>query len=620
MFMKKIFIHLLVISMTFPFIVSCSDFLDKEPDDMLTLKMVFEDKKRTEEWLATIYTQVPDLTSEPIFMFRALSDEVYITPELAQYGYSFVVNAIQGNWNPLTTMPTDIWANGYKAIRSAYIFMEEVRALPDQGVTQEDAEFMRMEARFLIAYIYSRILSFYGPCPLVTELVSSSTSIEDLMKARTPYDEIVDWLDKELLELSRFFPEKLPLESVQFGRPTKGICLAVRARLLLYAASPLFNGNSDYADVVNPDGTPLFSQTYDPNKWKKAADAIREFLNVAENNVYSLYTQKNENGTIDPFLSFQNLFLTTAETNKEIIFGRATINRAEWGRRTQPRNIGGSGFISPIQSLVDAFFMRNGLPITDPYSGYSETGFTTDPIFYENTSYNLADPARTKGLVVATNVFNMYANREPRFYISIRYNNQYIPAYNSYTELMYNQPAGRPNHDSPQCGYLPRKGVSPDDMPRTAAYPYRPGIIMRLGEFYLNYAEALNESDPENPEILKYMNLIRERAGIPQYGTGEGRIKPPANQSEMRNAIRMERRVELCLEGEIRYNDIRRWKIAEEVFSNPITGMNAYASTPNEYYVRTNVAQVLFNKKMYLWPIKQSYLDNNPNLVQNKFW
>ncbi|MDR1202718.1 MAG: RagB/SusD family nutrient uptake outer membrane protein [Tannerellaceae bacterium] len=617
--MKKISWILISIYSVAAILTSCADFLDKEPDDMLTLEMVFDDKKRTEEWLATIYTQVPDLLSESNFTFRILSDDLFISPELQQFGASFVVNAIQGNWNPLTDMSIDVWNNGYKAIRSAYIFMQNVKALPEQGVSERDAEFMRMEARFLIAYIYSRILSFHGPCPLITELVPPSSSVEELMRTRTPFEEIVNILDKELMELSAFFPEVLPQEAMQFGRPTKGICLAVRARLLLYAASPLFNGNPDYTDVVNPDGTPLFPQSYDPDKWRKAADATRLLLDVAEKGVYNLYVERYSNGEIDPFLSFQNLFLTTAETNKEIIFGRASVDY-NWARRTQPRNIGGSGFLSPPQGLVDKFFMRNGLPITAPNSGYTETGFTSEPIFYENTSYDLADEERTKGLVVGKDVFNMYANREPRFYISIRYNNQYIPAYNLYTQLMFNQAAGRPNHDSPQCGYLPRKGVSPNDLPRTSAYPYRPGIIFRLGEFYLNYAEALNECDPGNPEILKYVNLIRERASIPQYGNGEGMISPPSGQDNIRELIWTERRVELCLEGEVRYNDIRRWKIAEEIFSEPLMGMNAYGATPEEYYVRTIVTQPKFDKKMYLWPIKQTFIDNNPNLIQNKFW
>jgi len=617
--MKNIIWKLIGIYSIVLLLSACSDFLDKEPDDMLTLDMVFEDKKRTEEWLATIYNQVPDLFSESSFMFRALSDDIFVSPELQQYGMSFVVNAVQGNWNPLTEMPMDIWSNGYKAIRSAYIFMDNVKALPDQGVSEQDAQFMKMEARFLIAYLYTRILSFYGPCPLITELISPDIPVEELMKTRTPYDQIVEWLDKELLELSNYFPEKLPQEAVQFGRPTKGICMAVRARMLLYSASPLFNGNPDYADVVNPDGTAIFSQSYDAGKWKKAADATKELLDLAEKGTYSLYVEKHSSGSIDPFLSYQNLFLTTGEKNREIIFARPVINY-DWPKRTQPRNIGGSGFLSPPLGLVDQFFMRNGLRITDSNSGYSETGLTTEPIFYENTSYDLADPDRTKGMVVGKDVFNMYANREPRFYISIRYNNQYIPAYNLYTQLMFNQAAGRPNHDSPQCGLLPRKGVSPDDMPRTTAYPYRPGIIMRLGEFYLNYAEALNECDPGNPQILEYINRIRERAGIPQYGKGVNMITPPSGQDEMREVIRTERRVELCLEGEIRYNDIRRWKIAEDIFSKPFMGMNAYGATAEEYYVRTVVTQPKFSKKMYLWPIKQTFIDNNPNLLQNKFW
>jgi len=623
---NRIWNFICIVSLVLTF-SSCSDFLDKKPDDMLTLEQVFEDKTRTEEWLASIYNQaVPNLFSEANFSYRGLSDDIFISPELQQYGMSFEINAMQvGSWNPSTKMSIDVWTSGYKAIRSAYIFINNVKALPSQGVTEEDAEFMRNEARFLIAYTYTRILSLHGPCPIVKSMVSSNASIEDLMQMRTPYDESVEWLDQELLKLSNYFPTTLKTEATQFGRPTKGICLAVRARLLLYAASPLFNGNPDFANVKNQDGTALISQSYDPNKWKKAADATKLLLDMVAEGAYSLYTEMNTNGTIDPFLSYQNLFLTTAQTNKEIIFARplnaSVVSNFIWVKRAYPRNMGGSGFISPPLGLVDEFFMKNGLPITDSNSGYSETGFTTAPISYNNTSYDLADATRTKGRVVATGVFNMYANREPRFYISIRYNNEYVVAYNAKTAFKYGEAGGRPNHDSPQCGHLPLKGISSSDYPTTPTYsPARPGIIMRLGEFYLNYAEALNEYNPGSTDILKYINLIRERAGIPQYGTDQGMITPPNSQDEMRKAIRKERRVELCLEGEIRYNDIRRWKIAEEIFSTPVMGMNANGTTNATFYQRTMVSQYKFNKKMYLWPINQTYIDNNPNLVQNPFW
>lgn len=596
---------------------SCTKFLDKEPDDMLTQEMVFDDRRRVEEWLARCYNLMPDVREgAQSYVFDNLTDDMYMSVELAQWITPFSISARQGNWGPLTDMGFDLWADTYRAIRSALIFINEVRPLPHQALTAERVEGMKMEARFLIAYYYSRLISFYGPVPLVTNLFESDATTEDLMRMRTPFDEIVEHLDKELLELSEFFPVSLAEENTQFGRPTKGICLAVRARLLLMAASPLFNGNPDYRDVVNPDGTLLFPQSYDETKWRKAADAQKALIDLAETGAYELYLKHHSNGNIDPFLSFRDLFLTTAENNREIILARPATGLDGYVRKRYPRGAGGQGWLAATQNLVDQFFMRNGLPIWHENSEYVEAGFTAEPIYYDNTTYNVGSSSRESGLVVDKGIYNMYANREPRFYVSIRFNNQYIPSVDRTTQYKNGGMDGRPSHDSPQTGYNPRKAISDEDRPLEGNFVYRPGIIMRLAEFYLNYAEALNEYEPGHPDILKYMNLVRERAGLPGIPDDVLGI-----QDSMRNAIRQERRVEFACEGEIRYNDIRRWKIADRVFGQePTMGNNVYGTTDAEFYQRTVVMENVFHPKMYLWPIRQNYLDNNPSLVQNKFW
>src|SRR5690606_17940346 len=326
------------------------------------------------------------------------------------------------------------------------------------------------------------------------------------------------------------------------------------------------------------------------------------------------------NGRIDPFLSFQNLFLKTANVNKEIIFGRATNSRNWYNGVSNPRGCaGGSGYYGSTQNLVDAFFMKNGLPINDPTSGYVETGFSTSQTIYPNTKYDLGGSARTEGLVSETGTYNMYVNREPRFYITLWHDNQWIPRANRTTQFKNGGQDGGPTHDSPQSGYLNRKGVNPEADPRNNNVPYQPAIILRLGEFYLNYAEALNEVTPGHADILKYVNLIRERAGIPTYGSGAGQIDISTDQGTMREIIRRERRVEFAMEGDVRYNDIRRWKIAEDIFRAPIYGMNRSASN-NSFYQRTAYMTRSWTKRNYFWPIYQNYRDNNENLVQNKYW
>lgn len=632
--MKKISIIILSIVISYMF-SSCSDYLDKTPDDQLTLEMVFNDKVRTEQWLTGIYPiiQNPQFDAMRNIGTIPIGDDAQIAFAMSQFypEWDFILTSNQGGINPLYKIPCNLWENTYIYVRSALIFLKEVKPLPLQGLTSSNVEQMKNEARFLIAYGYQKMLEYYGPFPLVTELMSSDVALQDMLLPRTPYDEIVSWLDEQYTTLAKFFPARYDNPNIMYGRPTKGMCLALRARLHLYAASSLFNGNSDFSDMINPDGNHLFSTSYDKEKWRKAAEATRNFLDLAEAGYYDLYREYKD-GEIDPFLSFQNTFLTTGDMNPEIVFPRSS-NGYEWINKVgNPRAfVGGSGYYGATQNLVDAFFMKNGLspivgynadhsPIINPESGYTETGFTTGTISYSNTNYDL-NSSRTKGLVVESGVFNMYANREPRFYISVWYDNESIPLAGRRTQFKYEGLDGGPTHDSPQCGYLLRKFVHPQADPKNNIFPYQPGIVLRLAEFYLNYAEALNEYDYSSNlnEILKYINLVRERAGIPIYGTNTGDIPIPATQNQMREAIRKERRVEFALEGDIRYNDIRRWKSAEELFETPIYSMNRLARD-NSFYNRTIFMTRIFTKKNYLWPIHQNYIDNNPNLIQNKFW
>lgn len=631
--MKKMYRYLIALLLVST--MSCNKFLDKMPDDALTLEMVFNDRQRTEEWLAGIYNKVPDPLMDYTRQWGStfFTDDAQIAIAMGQFNeyWEWVVANNQGGVSPSHRPPVDIWGNAYKDVRSALLFIDHVKPLENQGQTAEMVQQMKMEARFLIAFYYHKMLEVYGPFPLITQLVGADTPLEQVIVPRTPLDEIVNWLDTEYRALANFFPATYSNADQMFGRPNKGICMALRARLWLYAASPLYNGNTEYADVVNPDGTPIFPQTYDPDKWNKAAQVTREFLDFAEEGNYELYKEYYPNGRIDPFLSFQNLFLKTANINKEIIFGRATNSRNWYNSISNPRGfVGGSGYYGSTQNLVDAFFMNNGLspitgyqgdgsPIINPESGYIETGFSASQTFYPNTKYDMGGSSRAEGLVSEAGTYNMYVNREPRFYITLWHDNQWIPRAARNTQFKSGGLDGGPTHDSPQSGYLNRKGVNPEADPKNNNVPYQPAILLRLGEFYLNYAEALNEASPGHPDILKYVNLIRERAGIPTYGTAAGQINIATDQDNIREIIRKERRVEFAIEGDVRYNDIRRWKIAEDIFQTPIMGMNRSASN-NSFYTRTTYMIRAFSKRNYFWPIYQTYIDNNPNLVQNKYW
>ncbi|WP_258099083.1 RagB/SusD family nutrient uptake outer membrane protein [Marinoscillum pacificum] len=616
----KILRYILIISVLTS-VSACSDYLDKMPDDQLTLEMVFNDKTRTEDWLAGIYSNIPD----PYWGFArsigydALSDDMAPSARWEQWGWG-VIGKQTGNWNTATGWDPNYWSELPKRIRAAYIFMENVRPNPSQKVTEVEVENMKNEARFLIAYYYWLMLEAYGPVPFTLGLTASDASEEELFIGQTPFDQIVDWIDSELVQLSTLLPDSYS-ENQKFGRATSIMCLAVRARMLLFAASPLTNGNPDYAGHVNDKGEELFNSTYDPGKWNRAALASKELIDAADAAGHELYYEYNDDGTIDPFLSYQNMmFKRSSDGNREILFSRPNCDTWEYDKHAQPRGTGGNGGMSVTQSLVDAFFMKNGLPIDDPNSGYTEDGFSTEPEF-RNTKWIevQGNQEGNEGKVTLEGTYNMYCNREPRFYISVLYNRAWFRREDRTTRFLSEEWDGGPTHDAPQNGYLVRKKVHPDHDPRNGINPYRPGILYRLGEAYLNYAEALNESSPGNPDILTYVNLIRERAGIPGLPSGLG-------QDEMREAIRRERRVELNCEG-IRYDDIRRWKMGEEVLNAPFMGMNFNGTqisddenNPDAYFIRTMYQQRVFTKKNYWFPVPQSERDKNPNLVQNPYW
>lgn len=604
-------------------LTSCVDYLDKESDTELTLPMVFEDKTRTEGWLANVYSHVPD----PYWGYARklgwdiLSDDMTASERWRQWDWK-VIPMLLGEWTPSTDWDGNYWSRLPQLIREANIFIENVHPLPDQGISATEVTYMKAEMRFMIAYYYYLLSNTYGPVPFKPNYIAPTDfNLADLMEGQRPYYEVVDWVDKELKEVAEILPVKYT-EARKYGRATSIMCHAVRARMLLFAASPLVNGNPDYANHKNKDGENLFSTTADKTKWAYAAQACKELIDAAEAAGHKLYTEKNDDGTIDPFMSYQNLFLTRYdEGNTEILFARPGGSEyGEYEKHATPAASGGSGGLGVTQSLVDAFFMENGLPINDDNSEYVETGYSVSDETRGNTVW---DTEVNGGAISKENTYNMYCHREPRFYITVSYNNSYFTQEKRVFNF-FNGSADNPHtHDAPQNGYLIRKKISPDLNVKQGTYKYRPGIVYRLGEAYLNYAEALNESDPGNGDILVYLNKIRERAGIRQYTTGatdDNFIHVDLNdQAEMRKLIRAERRVELSCEG-IRYDDLRRWKEAENVLNGDFYGMNFSGKNNSSFYVRTPYLKRVYKKAYYWFPIHQSEIDKNDKLVQSPYW
>lgn len=622
---------------------SCSDFLDKEPDDQLDLKTVFENRTNMERWLAYIYSLTPKFYSYD--GADAVADE--LAPSVGWESQGFKAIYYQnGNWTAESPGVISYWKTFPKAIRSAYTFIDNAHPIAD--VSEKEVNYMKAECRFFIAQFHAMLAMTYGAIPIIRGAAEETTG-ETLYLKQQPFYTVVDWAANEMLEASRLLPPFYDDDN-KYGRVTSLICLAMRARLLTFAASDLVNGNPDpeMVKMKNSDDEPIFSKEHDSKRWLQAVEANKLLIEEAEKAGHKLYVEYLSDGmTIDPFLSYQNaLMLRRNQGNMEIIFPRTYDDGGYFDRQANPRSMGGAGAIGVTQSLVDAFFMKNGLPaitgytndgatpVINPESGYSETGYSSDNESFD-TKYMYAtekgDASKDKNVIVPANTYKMYCGREPRFYISVLYNEEYHWGKKKVTNFFNGGEDGGPSHDSPCAGYLIRKRVDPTAIPTQSSgiYKNRHGCLYRLAEAYLSYAESLNEYSIETgtysanlKEILKYINRIRKRAGIPEYSdrTEDGKITAPSDPVEMRKLIRRERRVELNCEAGLRFDDLRRWKEAETALNGKFYGMNMLAKKENRdlYYQRTVYQTRKFIS--YWWPIPQDELDVNTNLRQLPGW
>ena len=567
---------------------ACEKYLDKTPDETLPLELAFSNRADTERFLYAIYSYMPvsqNLWTEGGEPFDGLADEVDITWNRSNYP-TFAMNL--GNWGPSANR-YDRWGYYYRAFRQMGIFLANVDKSPIEASLKEQ---YKAEVYFLRGYYYLWLLRTYGPVPLVTEVQSIDTQTFEY--ARNSFDEVLTQILKDFDAAAAVLP--LKHENIWAGKPTKGAALALKARALLWAASPLNNGNSWYSALANADGKKLFPTAYNAARWSELAAACKAVLDL---NQYELYRENGADGKPSPLLSYKNLFL--AQYNqREIIFGLNLSGGSsnDIDRHTSPRSKGGWNGIGVTQELVDRYEMANGRPISDPASGYVETGFSTT-----------ATPYAPRG------TWNMYVGREPRFYASVTYTGA-VWFDNTIVDFAFRAKDGKAGgrDDHSRTGYLVRKFNDPAN--QFISYRARAKLfpLMRLADVYLMYAEALNETDGPTPAAQLYLNKVRERAGLPAVAT-------TLSKEQLRERILHERAIELAFEHN-RYFDLRRMKKGE-LMGGAFHGMdvdrgNTYQDA--DYYKRTVFETRVFEQKHYLWPIPQAEIDRLRTLVQNPGW
>ena len=601
-------------------------FLDQVPNDRLTTDEIFKSVTTTQQFLNDVYAYIPDEANQRFVTggvgrgnagpWTGASDE-------AKYTWSFVYsgNMDLGSWDPTNAPVNTFWNRYYQGIRAASDFMIGVDQCqlcklppPNQPNVPALSVQWKAEARALRAMYYYYLVRMYGPVVLLGDVPAPLDATQDeILLPRSSMDECVNFivqeLDKAMPDLIQDKSDPRFLSSGEtYGRITRSVAHAFKVQALMLAASPLFNGNTSYANLKNDDGKQLISQQYDEGKWKKAADAAKEFIDRFVPSTHKLFVKNDVGGNFSPYLSTRDVM--TTDWNDEWIFGRpaASIGTMQYDRTpyhagAPPVSKGGGG-LSVTQSMVDAFFMANGRSIDDPASGYVYSGFS-----------NFQAPGDGQ----ARQTYNQWANREPRFYVNVTYHgSRWLNTANGDIISTFNYSGNSgvkvSGSDYPPTGYVVRKNAPTGNW----ADGGRSLVLMRLPLIYLDYAEALNEYKPGDADIVKYVNLIRERAGIPLYGSGPNALPIPPGKDAMRDAIRKERRVELAFEN-VRYFDVRRWKIGEQVLNGPAYGLSIGEDGLTFYNPRVFETRV-FNQKHYLWPLPQNELNINRKLKQNTGW
>lgn len=638
---------------------SCDEYLDQQPLDLpTTTEDVFATRQKAEQALYRCYSWMPKpwnlISSDDGWGWDAVGDLVVTA---FQRGDDKIRN---GSWNP-TAVPYKQWATMYKGISDCNYFLANIDMCPQ--LTDNDKMQYKAEVRFLRAYMYNYIIRLYGPVALMGDEVVDPNNV--VVKGRNTFEECVDYVANEFYQAAQVLP---PVQSEKWtGKPTKGAALGLRSQLLLFAASPLFNpkdGSLYKGWTSKATGQELMPQTYNEQKWKDAADAAKLVIDMPE---YSLVEKTGADGKLDPYASLRGVFLD--DWNSEVLWGRYGANKAFLQRLYPSSWKDGWGGYAVTQKLIDAFAMNNGVypvtgysdddtgrgtglqPIIDPRAedaGYSETGATEFEHPYDHT-VNLT--------------YNMYVNREPRFYTNIIYDGMLMPFVVNestypenqngvlFTQVNYgpNGNANSGNNYAP-TGYGVRTYVSRACDPTKGNFIFPVMPFIRLAEVYLNYVEALIElNDLDNPDLLYYWNRIRSRAGVPDIEEVYPEII--GNQDKMREYLRRERMIELPFEN-LRYFDLRRWQIADKVLPGPAHGMNVRASDgsgngqssdngkgydgkhPNVYNPidpdapffkrveqdRVTKDYVFESPKHYLYPLEQRELDRNKMIEQAPGW
>ena len=691
--MKAKLLSILLAGATALTFTSCDDYFDDVPDNATSLEAVFANRGQSLKWLSNIYTYIPDNTN---VRYNSRTNGNWPMASIEGYlPWDHIVanNIILGTLYPSTGFVKTQWTEYYRGIQYANIYLANIDK--NSAMLADEREWSKAEVHALRAYFYFNLVKEFGPVPLIGDKVYSvDTPLDEMMMPRNTLDECWDYIIAELKaaldggKLKSTFGEDGSVDSQYKGNLTQEAVEGILAEVYLYRASYLFNGDPYYQTMANKDGTKLFPQSKDMQKWKDARDAAKRIIDSGK---FKLVLRDQSGKLVDDVKKadpYKSCFYSAIGRvdNEEMIFLRTNANNDSY--IIKPRHTGISGNVDrgagaysiPLQ-FIDLFFMSNGKRIDDveqkPISQVT-TFKADDPVYpvYDTqnltskdkdgndiamnarnslstakyvdrfSSYNYFTPGSGKGIM------KQFYCREPRFYLAVTFQNRrwdYDQANTYYTDMSFNGNSGSDGktHDYPIFGTIVRKLYWEKESNIDGA------VMLRLGEVYLNYAEACAQLG-ENKEALKYVNLIRSRAGINEYalnraeeGTKDARNKGKIyvgdlehDQELLLKVIYRERLIELSYESK-HYFDVRRWGVADMAegdgwvyptwhkggeggdmigFNVNNEGSDAEKANSLNFYKRVKTQHRIFTKRMSLFPIPQEEVNRDKQIVQNEGW
>lgn len=620
-------------------IYSCSDVLNQAPDGKISLEEVFGDNDKTMYYLNTCYSGINAKGCLYFFWSRGPvnwcddswdADDLDVSWAASRRYYDGNASAsdFPANYNAGDSGNESVsWARSFQRIRNCAVFLQNI---PNAKVNSEsDRSRWTAEAHILRAYYYSELLMWFGcSLPIIREPYTYDADFSKV--ERSSFHDVVEFIveDCDAALACEELPWRITTDS-EAMRMTKAVAWAIKSRMTLFAASPLYNDGNNY--------------------WEEAYSVNKAAVQALESNGYALYDKLNQAavwGDEKAYLptaasQYFNEYFCNSGAYAADPADKETIYQLRDGANLDLANIDGIGAIlgyktgtCPSQELVDAFETIDGQPVLDLAKPYLDEQHLKPNYNSSNTTYDKNNP---------------YANRDPRFYATVYYNGskrycnwsteaekksfenlgqgkgenvRIITTWDAYEDaegniinspepLMGRSMTGR---TPTRTGYFQRKFLHPNSGVEMRLNGARHKDY-RLAEIYLNFAEAAMEAG-HTDEAITYVNKVRARAGMPGLPAG-------LSGENLRQRIHNERRVEFALEGN-RYFDVRRWHKPDEDLSATdrwITGAHITHMQDGTYkYERTILKErQCYTNKWLKMPIPLTEV-NNMRAITGEDW